>query len=248
MSVLLFFSEEPVLAEGLRAVLKAAGDITLEVASGSAGTLDESLERRNPNALLFDFYPEEHFGLLMRLRATFPRHNVIVWTRSMTFEAAYQVMKGGVRGILRKTAPVESLLSCIRTVMAGDLWFEKQLTRAFLEARTFQLTPRESQLVVLVSQGLKNKEIATVLGIAEPTVRVYLTALFRKVGARDRYELALYGMRNLAVGSSASADASIRGVEHGAAVRPGLRFMVLERPSSQPSREREPGKAVASMA
>jgi predicted transcriptional regulator len=59
-------------------------------------------------------------------------------------------------------------------------------------------------LLGLLVQGLKNREIAAEMGISEGTVKAYLTTLFEKVGARDRFELALYGLKNLR---------NVRGVE-----------------------------------
>jgi DNA-binding CsgD family transcriptional regulator len=59
------------------------------------------------------------------------------------------------------------------------------------------LSKRQSELVGLLTQGLKNKEIASALGISEGTVKAYLTTLYEKVGARDRFELALFGLKNL---------------------------------------------------
>jgi DNA-binding CsgD family transcriptional regulator len=85
----------------------------------------------------------------------------------------------------------------LEDIADGSLCFEKDLTTRFLEGRTVELTPRESQLMPLVAQGLKNKEIAAALNIAEATVRIYLSALFRKLGVRDRYELAIYAMRSM---------------------------------------------------
>jgi DNA-binding NarL/FixJ family response regulator len=106
----------------------------------------------------------------------------------------------GVRGIVRKTLPAETLIECLRKVHQGELWFEKSLTDSMLSARKVTLTRREGQLVTLLSQGLKNKEIATVLCVSENTVKVYLSRLFQKVGVKDRFELALYGLRNVAAG------------------------------------------------
>jgi DNA-binding NarL/FixJ family response regulator len=106
----------------------------------------------------------------------------------------------GVRGILRKTLPTDLLVKCLEKVQEGELWFEKALTDSFLSAKRIALTQREGQLVSLLSQGLKNKEIAEALFIAEPTVKTYLWRLFRKVGAKDRFELALYGLRNSIAG------------------------------------------------
>ena len=106
----------------------------------------------------------------------------------------------GVRGILRKTLPTDLQVKCLQKVQAGELWFEKALTDSFLCARRVALTQREGQLVSLLSQGLKNKEIATTLMISEGTVKVYLSRLFQKVGVKDRFELALFGLKNLTTG------------------------------------------------
>jgi DNA-binding CsgD family transcriptional regulator len=109
-------------------------------------------------------------------------------------------MSLGVRGILRKTLPTETLLRCLTRVNDGELWFEKALTDSIMSARRYSLTRREGQLVSLLSQGLKNKEIATALNISEGTVKVYLSRLFQKLGVKDRFELALYGLKNLTPG------------------------------------------------
>ena len=105
-----------------------------------------------------------------------------------------------MRGILRKTLPTDLQVKCLQKVQAGELWFEKALTDSFLCARRVALTQREGQLVSLLSQGLKNKEIATTLMISEGTVKVYLSRLFQKVGVKDRFELALFGLKNLTTG------------------------------------------------
>jgi len=117
-------------------------------------------------------------------------------------------MSLGVRGILRKTLPTETLLRCLTRVNEGELWFEKALTDSIMSARRYSLTRREGQLVSLLSQGLKNKEIATALTISEGTVKVYLSRLFQKLGVKDRFELALYGLKNLTPGNGATDNSS----------------------------------------
>jgi DNA-binding CsgD family transcriptional regulator len=95
-------------------------------------------------------------------------------------------------------------------VAAGQPWLDKALASGVTRSRCIQLTPRESQLVGLVSDGLKNKEMAEHLGISEATVRVYMSSLFRKLGVKDRYELALYGLKNMAGTHTIQGDASLQ--------------------------------------
>jgi DNA-binding NarL/FixJ family response regulator len=144
---------------------------------------------------------------------------------SISTELAFQAMGLGVRGILRKTLPTELQVKCLQKVRAGELWFEKALTDSFLCARRVALTQREGQLVSLLSQGLKNKEIATTLMISEGTVKVYLSRLFQKVGVKDRFELALFGLKNLTTGQIPVGDKGRR-----PSSMPGLRSLVLEKP------------------
>ena len=156
---------------------------------------------------------------------------------SISTELAFQAMGLGVRGILRKTLPTELQVKCLQKVQAGELWFEKALTDSFLCARRVALTQREGQLVSLLSQGLKNKEIATTLMISEGTVKVYLSRLFQKVGVKDRFELALFGLKNLTTGQLPVGE---KGQRVGASAMPGLRSLVLERPIEQQRVQQEP--------
>jgi DNA-binding CsgD family transcriptional regulator len=101
------------------------------------------------------------------------------------------------------------------------------------------LTPREAQLISLLVQGLRNKEIAACLGITEGTVRIYLTKLFIKAGARDRFELAVFGLKNAYCGH-AFWDGQNAFVTEGdeARARPILRSLLLLRPKRQSGYER----------
>ena len=120
----------------------------------------------------------------------------MLWVNSISTELAFQAMGLGIRGILRKTLPAELQMKCLQKVQAGELWFEKALTDLFLSARRVDLTRREGQLINLVSRGLKNKEIATELGIRPGTVKIHLKHIFEKTGVRGRYGLALNGLRD----------------------------------------------------
>jgi DNA-binding NarL/FixJ family response regulator len=150
--------------------------------------------------------PEIDWGVLITLRRESPSTKVILWVQEVSTEIAHQALHFGVRGILRRTLGPEMLVKCLRKVHEGELWFEKALTQVFLAGRKVNLSKRESELVKLLAQGLKNKEIATALGISEGTVKVYLSKLYDKVGAKDRFELALFGLRNLQCGAGPIYD------------------------------------------
>ena len=94
----------------------------------------------------------------------------------------------------------------------------------------------------LLSQGLKNKEIATALNISEGTVKVYLSRLFQKLGVKDRFELALYGLKNLTPGGNMMEASQVTAQKPSAVWQPPRSFFVERIPArSQPQQaERRP--------
>jgi DNA-binding NarL/FixJ family response regulator len=167
------------------------------------------------------------------------RSKIVLWVNAISTELAYQAMGLGIRGILRKTLPLDMQVKCLRKVQSGELWFEKALTDidSFLCARRIALTQREGQLVSLLSQGLKNKEIATTLMISEGTVKVYLSRRFQKVEVKDRFELALFGLKNLTTGQLPVGE---KGRHYVPAAMPGLRSLVLDHSAEEPRVEPHP--------
>jgi len=80
--------------------------------------------------------------------------------------------------------------------------FERDFVERVLSRRPVALTTRQGQIVSLVAQGLKNREIAVLMGITEGTVKLYMYKLFKKLGTNSRLDLALYARNNLFGGQS----------------------------------------------
>ncbi|HXJ44532.1 MAG TPA: response regulator transcription factor [Bryobacteraceae bacterium] len=198
MQRVLLCSDEPILAEGLRAVFSAAPGFELCAFTADVADLRDDLAIHRPDLLLLDLKTNVDFTLISSLHQDDLDTKIILWAHTIQTELALQAMSVGVRGVLRRTLPAETLVRCLTRVADGELWFEKSLTDSIMSARRFRLTRREGELVSLLSHGLKNKEIATSLGISEGSVKVYLSRLFQKLGVKDRFELALYGLKNLA--------------------------------------------------
>jgi DNA-binding NarL/FixJ family response regulator len=233
----LLYSDEPILAKGLESVLRQIEDFELLPTSNTLASLMEQITQGVPDLVLMDLTAEITFAVLSDMKHAMSRSRIVLWVNSISTELAFQAMGLGVRGILRKTLPTELQVKCLQKVQAGELWFEKALTDSFLCARRVALTQREGQLVSLLSQGLKNKEIATTLMISEGTVKVYLSRLFQKVGVKDRFELALFGLKNLTTGQLPVGE---KGQRLGASAMPGLRSLVLDRPIEPPRTQQEP--------
>ena len=198
MASVLLCTDEPILAEGLTRVLAPVDGLDLVSWCKGLEELHAEMETHQPDVLLVDMTSNVNFTVLSGLHDSGRQTKIVLWVHTISTELALQAMSLGVRGILRRTLPAETLIRCISRVNEGELWFEKALTDSIMGARRYTLTRREGQLITLLTQGLKNKEIATALHISEGTVKVYLSKLFQKLGVKDRFELALYGLKNLA--------------------------------------------------
>ena len=189
------FTREPLVAMALRSLFSSHDDLSLCAIPSTVEELKAVIDSERPDVALVSLSKDIDFGLLTELRRLSGNTACVLWVEEMSAERAHQALECGVRGVLKRSLEPELVLKCLRKVAEGELWFEKSLTSAFLNGRSVRLTRRESQLMKLLSQGLKNKEIASALCITEGTVKVYLSKLFVKVGARDRFELALFGLR-----------------------------------------------------
>jgi DNA-binding NarL/FixJ family response regulator len=198
----MILTNQPVLAAGLETTLRNSPDIESRSASPGDPALPCAIAACAPDVLLIDFVPEDSFGLLLALRERFPACRIVLWVRKISAEITYQALNLGVSGIARTTGTLPALEECLRAVERGGSWFDEQSKAGFFEARSVSLTPREAHLVILVSKGLKNKQIAAASGVSEATVRIYLSAIFRKLGVKDRYQLAIQGLTGILGGPS----------------------------------------------
>jgi two-component system, NarL family, nitrate/nitrite response regulator NarL len=191
------FSEQPILIEGIKAALAGSSSISLAGAYSKIDLLLDQVQTTDPGVILVELTSSLTLTALRDLVSSVRPTPVILWVENVPTELVSQALALGIRGILRKSLPLNLLKRCFEKVASGELWVEQPLCDQLLFTKRVVLTPREGQLVNLLAQGLKNKEIAHFLRITEGTVKVYLSRLFRKVGAKDRLELALYALGNL---------------------------------------------------
>ena len=192
---------EPVAMEGLRSLMESIDGprvVAVETNLEDAATTVRELQ---PSLLVVD----KGFGIptltdWVRLLNTAEKPTaVIVWGTLMSQSEAVRFLQAGASGVIRKTAPLAELASCLRTVAAGGNWMESDVLHdSYLPLRTGRsaLTPREVQVMDLVERGYKNKEIGQSLGIRTGTVKIHLKHIFEKTGIRGRYGLALSGLKN----------------------------------------------------
>ena len=190
------YARQPFVAQGLAAVLKSHADLELTACRDTlSGSLDY-LRSSRPDVLLVHLISGISLSDLRAIRSA-GRCQIVLWGQQIEGEFAFQAMQLGVRGILPSHTSIDDFLAALRNVHRGALCFERDLLESVLSQKRVALTPRQGQIVSLVAQGCKNKEIAFSLGITEGTVKVYLHKLFKKLGVNDRLDMALYGLKNL---------------------------------------------------
>jgi DNA-binding NarL/FixJ family response regulator len=202
---LLVLTDEPLAAIGLKVLFEPCNDIDLQGVVSSTSELVREVSSQQPDVILLAADNGIDIRLLTYLRSQLPASKIILWVYELNPEQAYQAIDCGVRGILRKSVSTAVIVRCLRKVHQGDLWIEKTFTDVFLKGQAIRISKRERELITLVTQGLKNKEIAEVMWITEGTVKVYLSRLFTKLRVKDRLELALFGLRNAQSDSSSTS-------------------------------------------
>jgi DNA-binding NarL/FixJ family response regulator len=188
---------QPLTAEGLRATLSSSPDLEYLGRTETLAGVSEIVRQQAPSLVLID----KSLGIqavldwLMLAKTMLPAGTqVVIWGVSITEAEALRFLKSGARGILRKTSGPETVLACLHAVAGGSSWMADSIfqesNRHDRSSRS-ELTPREQQVLELVEQGMKNKDIARELGIRPGTVKIHLKHIFEKTGVRGRYGLAL---------------------------------------------------------
>jgi DNA-binding NarL/FixJ family response regulator len=156
--------------------------------------------------VLLDLTGEFTFETLAETHARMPGSNLVIRVGPMSRELIFQALECGVRGILPARISADMLIQSLQRIARGEVVIE--VTDSGFDPggeKRVTFSGREKQVVELLAQGLKNKEIAAAMSLAEGTVKVYLSRLFKKTKVRDRFELMLYRAQDRKLLSNADA-------------------------------------------
>lgn len=193
---ILIVDDHPMIRSAV-AMLLNGSEFRIAATADSAAAATDAIADGDPDMVILDLAMPGASGLdvLRRLREQGDRRPVVILTAAIDDYPLTEAMSLGVNGIVMKNDDPAYLLDCLKAVQAGDRWFDPDV-----KARSDQLanlgpetalTQRERKLVMLVARGMRNREIAAELGITEGTVKVYLHAIFDKLGVANRTELAI---------------------------------------------------------
>jgi len=203
--------DHPIFRDGLCRLLALEEDFEVVAQAQDGRQVLDVLQQHEPDILLLDLKMPGLDGLatLQRLQIAKNKTRVIVLTASDDKNEFVQAMKLGTSGIVLKQTATELLIKSIRKVHAGEIWLDSHTTAAVMRQfaspgrinttdrkgrERSPLSQREREIVALVAQGFKNKEIAEKIFISEQTVKNHLHNIFDKLGVSDRLELALYAI------------------------------------------------------
>lgn len=191
------------------------GMTVVAMASNRTEALDLSASAA-PNLILLDLDlgGENALAFLTQLRETTPNARILVLTGLRDTDAHRQAVQLGAMGVVLKEHAPDVLIKAIEKVHAGEIWLDRPTMGRMLRemsareeketdpevAKIKSLTQREREVVALIAEGLKNKQIAQRLFISETTVTHHLSSVYSKLGVSDRLELVIYAFANKLAG------------------------------------------------
>jgi DNA-binding NarL/FixJ family response regulator len=209
---LLIVDDHVIVRDGLRMLIDSQPAMKVV---GMAGNRAEALEQAKtqlPDLILLDLDLGNEDGLtfLSELRETAEKTRILILTGVTDPDVHRQAMRLGASGVVLKQHAAAILIKAIEKVHAGEVWLDRSTMGSLLremtkdgpdeedpeDAKIDSLTARERQVIALIAEGLKNKQIGDRLFISDTTVSHHLSSIFSKLGVSDRLELVIYAFGN----------------------------------------------------
>ena len=190
--------DHPLMRQGLAAVINSDEGMVLVGEAASGAQALEAFRLHRPDVTLMDLRLPDMSGIdaLIAIRAEFPDARVAMLT---TFDGDVDIQRAlaaGARGYVLKTLPPRELVAVIRDVHAGRKRVAVDAAaKLAMHMGDEMLTARECEVLRLVAQGTRNRDIGTRLAITEETVKVHVKHIMEKLGARDRTEAVTIALR-----------------------------------------------------
>ncbi len=196
---LLIVDDHPVVRDGLVSILHE-GEPDLEVV-GEAGDGKEAVvawRNLRPTVTIMDLQLPGQSGVeaVLAIRREDPGARILVLTTFDGDADIQRALEAGARGYLLKSERRAILIAAVRAVAAGQRYLPPATAARLADAmESERLTPRELDVLKLLAEGQRNREIAEALGLAEPTVKIHVNNLLRKLQAKDRTEATVIALK-----------------------------------------------------
>jgi DNA-binding NarL/FixJ family response regulator len=206
---LLIVDDHEVVRLGLKTLLNDETDLEVIAEAGSAEAAIIQVGMSKPDVVILDIQLPGRSGLEVCKEITrkFPNSKVIILTSHGGDNFIEQAIRAGASGYILKQVGNEELIRAIRAVYRGEMALDPKTSARVIaqldklsrqnEQNAFsELSPREMDVLMLVSKGESNKEVGKVLNLTETTVRNYISNMLEKLHLRNRIELATFAIAN----------------------------------------------------
>jgi DNA-binding NarL/FixJ family response regulator len=190
--------DHPVFRQGLATIIGTESDMVLVGQAATAAEAVGEFRRLRPDITLMDLRLPGANGTdaLIAIRGEFPKARIIMLTSSETDGEIQRALRAGASGYVLKSMPQDKLLAVIRSVHAGKRHVPADVAARLAEHLGEEdLTARELEVLRLIQDGYKNKQIADKLSISENTVNFHIKNLVDKLGAHDRTHAVTIAVR-----------------------------------------------------
>jgi two-component system, NarL family, nitrate/nitrite response regulator NarL len=207
---IMIVDDHAVIRSGLRMLIEHDQTMSVVAMAGNRAEALSLAARERPNIIILDLILGEDDGLtfLPELCETSPTSRVVVLTGVRNPDSHRLAIRRGAMGVVLKEHAADLLLKAIKKVHEGEVWIDRTMIGSVLQefnrpsegdpekTKITTLTDREREVISLVGEGLKNRQIAERLFITETTVTHHLSSVFSKLEVSDRLELIIYAFRH----------------------------------------------------
>ncbi|NKF51553.1 response regulator transcription factor [Shewanella sp. WXL01] len=194
--------DHPLFRNALRQALSATFTNTQWVEADSADALQQTLDQSTEfDLILLDLQmPGSHgYSTLIHLRSHYPEIPVVVVSAHEDITTISRAIHYGSSGFIPKSASMETLTDALSAVLYGDIWLPENTKLVEIEnndsekvaSKLSELTPQQYRVLQMFAEGLLNKQIAYDFGVSEATIKAHATAIFRKLGVRNRTQAVI---------------------------------------------------------
>jgi two-component system, NarL family, response regulator DevR len=201
--------DHEIVRKGIRAMLDPQDDIVVTAEAGTVRDAIDEAARTHPDVVVMDVRLVDGSGIeaTREIRAARPETRVLMLTSFADDEALFASIMAGASGYVLKQVKSDALLRAIRTVGGGDSMLDPAVTNAVLERlrigkhlmrdeKLARLSPQEERILTAIADGRTNREIGEELGLAEKTVKNYVSSILSKLEVARRAEAAAYLARH----------------------------------------------------
>lgn len=207
---IMIVDDHVVIRSGLRMLIEHDQHMRVVAMAGNQAEALERAASETPDVIILDLLLGDDDGLsfLPELCEASPQSRVLVLTGVQNPDSHRRAIRRGAMGIVLKEHAADQLLKAIKKVYEGEVWIERSMMGSVIQelnkpamvdpeiAKIESLTDREREVIALVGEGLKNKQIGERLFISETTVTHHLSSVFAKLEVSDRLELIIYAIRH----------------------------------------------------